>query len=263
MDVMTNWNHVCKIAVVLLDTEWIIRKCLFLSSPLITNTVTGLGVDSCRECNMEEIMLDLKFRGSEFSYHPYHSLSVKLRHSLYVVYKIHNNNLPTFPMGLLWASNDLRREMLCECEGAIILVLKATCDPDRHFYLGKRVNHAFGVFFSIFRPRVLVLAQETQLLPWNTIYHLLLLTNSKTLERLSSLCINSLLLRNKVSPNWVASNNAYLLSHSFWEPGMMPDIDIWRLDWDWGMRFQDGAWTWLLAGGFWSHHTALSPWDGS
>lgn len=118
-------------------------------------------------------------------------------------------------------------------------------------------------FFSIFRPRVLVLAQETQLLPWNTIYHLLLLTNSKTLERLSSLCINSLLLRNKVSPNWVASNNAYLLSHSFWEPGMMPDIDIWRLDWDWGMRFQDGAWTWLLAGGFWSHHTALSPWDGS
>lgn len=58
MDVMINWNHECKMAVVLLDTEWIIRKCLFLSSPLITNTVTGLGIDSCRECNMEEMMLD-------------------------------------------------------------------------------------------------------------------------------------------------------------------------------------------------------------
>ena len=38
---------------------------------------------------------------------------------------------------------------------------------------------------------------------------------------------------------------------------------IWRLDSGWGMCFQDGTPTWLLAGGLCSHYTALSPWDAA
>lgn len=37
----------------------------------------------------------------------------------------------------------------------------------------------------------------------------------------------------------------------------MCGIVIWRLDWGWGTYFQDGAPTWLLAGGLCCHYTAL------
>ena len=122
MDVMIKWNHVCETPAVLLGTEWIIRKCLFLSSPLLTNTVIGLGINSCRE----QTYVGLTFRDlNSHTVHITHYLWNLGIHFISSTKYIYNYNFPTFPMGLLWRSDDFGHEMMYECKAPLFWSSKA------------------------------------------------------------------------------------------------------------------------------------------